>query len=132
MLDQFGMVPLDVARRIDHVNRTVAPKPVPSKEYGAHLAGLCQGCHGARLSGGRIPGAPPEIPVPLNLTMHETGLKEWSFDDFERLMRQGMRKNGQKLNPFMPIESMSKFDDTEMRALWAYLQSTPPVAFGNR
>jgi hypothetical protein len=84
------------------------------------------------LSGGPIPGAPPELPVPSNLTPDATGLKGWAFEDFQRLMEQGIRKNGKKLDPFMPIEAFGKQDEIEKRALFAWLQSLPPTPFGNR
>jgi hypothetical protein len=32
----------------------------------------------------------------------------------------------------MPFESFSKLNDTEKRALWAYLQSLPAKPFGER
>lgn len=132
VLDRLDKIPLDTARRIDHKNLPVAPAPAITPAYGAFVAKLCKGCHGPTLSGGPIPGAPPELPIPLNLTAHETGLKGWTFDDFERLMREGKRKSGQPLNPFMPVESTKNFSDTEMRALWAYLESIESRPFGER
>ena len=44
----------------------------------------------------------------------------------------GTRKNGNRLADFMPIEGIRNMDDVERHALWAYLQSLPPVAFGSR
>jgi hypothetical protein len=32
----------------------------------------------------------------------------------------------------MPVESFGQFDDVEMQALYSYLQTLPPTAFGNR
>ena len=132
VLDRMDLVPLDIARRIDHENLPEAPPPSESAQYGSYVGRLCQGCHGEKLSGGRIPGTPPEIPEPSNLTPHETGLKGWTYADFEKLMRRGIRKNGAKLHPFMPIDATKHFSETEMKALWAYLRSLPPVAHGNR
>ncbi len=132
ILDRMDMMPLDVARRIDHANLPVAPAPAPTAAYGKHISGLCLGCHGQKLSGGPLPGAPASLPIPLNLTPHQTGLQGWSYADFEKLMREGVRKNGQPLNPFMPIEATRKFNEVEMQALWAYLQTVPPTEFGNR
>lgn len=131
-LDRVDMIPLDHARRIDHTSTSTAPPPAPTKEYGAYIGKLCTGCHGATLSGGPIPGAPPELPVPLNLTPDDTGLKDWTYADFDKLMSQAVRKNGQPLNPFMPIPIMKAFNDTEKQALWAYLQSLPARPFGGR
>lgn len=132
VLDQLELMRLDVARRIAHAHRPVAPVPSPTREYGVFVAQICTGCHGTHLSGGKLPGTPPEIPIPSNLTPHATGTAGWSFEDFERVLRQGIRKDGQKLNPFMPVEATKNLNDTEMRALWAYLQSTPATPFGNR
>nr|PZN26034.1 MAG: hypothetical protein DIU78_08830 [Pseudomonadota bacterium] len=132
LFDRLGMVAFDVARRIDHENLPQAPPPSESAQYGAYIARLCQGCHGEKLSGGRIPGTPSEIPEPSNLTPHETGLKDWTFADFDKLMRTGIRKDGSKLHPFMPTDNTKHFSDTEMKALWAFLRSLPPIPRGNR
>jgi hypothetical protein len=132
ILDRMDMIPLDIARRIDHEKAGRGPAPSPTKEYGQLLSRSCTGCHGAKLSGGPIPGAPPELPTPLNITPHETGMKGWTYEDFERVMVQGIRKNGKQLDKFMPIEAFGKQDEIEKRALFAFLQSLPPTEFGNR
>ncbi len=130
-IDRIDGIPLDVARRINHTVVETPPAPAPTKEYGAFLARGC-GCHGATFGGGPIPGTPPDFPVPLNLTPHETGLKEYSFADFEKVLREGVRKNGQKLNPFMPVATTKNMNDTEMHALWEFIHALPPVKFGSR
>jgi hypothetical protein len=132
VLDRLDLLPIDVARRIDHAHRPTAPRPEPTAVYGQFVARLCLGCHGEHLSGGRIPGTPPSIPIPANITAHETGMKDYTFEDFSKLLDTGVRKNGKKLDPFMPVEALSKLDDVERRALWAYLRSIPPTPFGNR
>jgi hypothetical protein len=96
------------------------------------LSRVCVGCHGEHLSGGPIPGAPSSIPIPANITKHDTGIKDWTFADFDRLITQGVKKNGNKLNPFMPIEAFGKMNEVEKQALWAFLQSLPPAPFGGR
>ena len=132
VLDRRNMVLLDVARRIDHEQRDQAPPAQATADYGAYLARGCKGCHGDNLSGGRIPGAPSSVPAPTNLTPHETGLQSWAFEDFERALNTGTRPDGSKIDPFMPFEAFGKMNDTEKRALWAYLQSLPPQPFGGR
>jgi hypothetical protein len=84
------------------------------------------------LSGGRIPGAPDSFPIPLNLTPHETGLKDWTYDDFAKLLDTGVRKNGKMLDPFMPLVAFAQYDDTERHAVWEYLRALPPTPLGNR
>jgi hypothetical protein len=132
VLDRRGVFPMDVARKIDHAHIETAPPPSPTPEYGRFLARLCSGCHGEHLSGGPIPGAPPGMPVPPNLTAHETGLRDWTYDDFVRTLNTGINKKGKKLDPMMPYESISKLDDVEKRALWEGLRQLPPMPFGNR
>lgn len=132
VLDRQGMIPIDVARKIGGKQPELAGKPEPTAAYGKHLAKGCMGCHGETYSGGAIPGAPPDMPVPLNLTPHETGLKGWTQEDFNKLLNTGDRKNGQKLNPFMPIENTKLMDDTEKTALYAYFMSLPPKPLGGR
>jgi cytochrome c553 len=132
ILDRKGLIPIDVARRIDHGHIEIGPSPSPTAEYGRWIGRLCNGCHGKTMSGGPIPGAPSDFPVPLNLTPHETGLKGWTYEDFEKLSKTGVRKNGKKVASFMPVEALGNMDDVERRALWAYLEGLPPTPFGGR
>jgi mono/diheme cytochrome c family protein len=132
ILDRMDMIPIDVARRIDHSHIELGPAPTPDAKYGAFIARQCTGCHGATLAGGPIPGAPPEMPVPLNLTPDATGLKGWTLEDFKQTLRTGVSKRGKKLDPMMPVEAYGKLDDIETQALWAYLSALPARAFGGR
>jgi mono/diheme cytochrome c family protein len=132
VLDRRGAFSLDIARRIDHEKPDLAPPPSPTPAYGKYLAHMCTGCHGEHLSGGPIPGAPSNLPTPLNLTPDPSGLAGWTYEDFDALLTKGVRKNGKKLDPFMPIESFGRMDETEKKALFAELQALPPTPFGNR
>jgi mono/diheme cytochrome c family protein len=132
LLDRRDILKADVARRIDHEHRATAPTPAPTAAYGAFMARLCVGCHGEHLGGGPIPGAPSSLPIPSNITTHESGIRGWTYEDFDRLVMQGLKKNGQKINPFMPIEAFGKLNDVEKHALWAHLEAVPPVPFGSR
>jgi hypothetical protein len=131
VLDRRELVVIDVARRIDHGAYEAPPPPSPTADYGRFLANGCTGCHGQHFSGGRIPGAPSSLPVPLDLTPHEEGLARWTFDDFDRALTLGVKPDGGKIDPFMP-DAFSKLDDTEKRALWAYLRSVPARPLGER
>jgi mono/diheme cytochrome c family protein len=132
VLDVNGKVELDVARRIDHDKPDLAPPASATAAYGKYVTRLCTGCHGAGLSGGPIPGAPKSMGIPLNLTPHESGLKDWSYDDFDKVITTGIRKNGQSLAKLMPVEAFGKMNDTEKRAMWEHLRTLPPTPFGNR
>lgn len=132
ILDRAGLVTIDVARRVQSLPPEIGPAPAPTAEYGRYLTRICTGCHGDHLSGGKIPGAPPSLPTPSNLTPHATGLQGFTFEDWERLLDQGVKKNGQKLDPFMPFEAFRKLDATERRALFEALRALPARPFGER
>jgi hypothetical protein len=132
VLDRRDALHIDVARQITHDHIETAPPPSATAEYGRFIGRLCTGCHGEQLSGGRPDGWPPQFPTPLNLTPHETGLKDWTYDDFAKMLDTGVRKNGQSIRPPMPRDAFAKCDETERHALWAYLRSLPPTALGNR
>lgn len=132
VLDRFDSIPIDVARRIDHQAPRRAPAPSADAHYGSFVGTSCRGCHGVTLAGGPIPGAPPDIAVPLNLTRHPTGLAGWTYDDFKTLVQTGKRKNGKPLDPFMPVASLRAMNELELRALWLYIQSVPPRPLGER
>ena len=129
VLDRLDLLPLDVARRIDHERPELAPPPSPDANYGRFVVKICTGCHGNDLSGGPIPGAPPDLPTPLNLTPDATGLAGWTYADFHRAVTQGVSKTGKNLDPFMP---RTKFDETETKALWAHLSALPARPLGGR
>jgi hypothetical protein len=132
VLDRRGAFVLDVARHIDHDHIELAGPPTPTAEYGRFIGRLCTGCHGDHLSGGRPPGFPPNLATPLNLTPDETGLKDWTYDDFARMLDTGVRKNGETVKPPMPRDAFAKWDDTERHALWAYLRTLKPMPLGGR
>lgn len=134
ILYSAGKMPLLPARLIDHsAPRPTPPPPGPTAEYGAYLATGCIGCHGDNHSGGRIPGAPPDMPIPTNITPDpETGIGTWTQEDFVRLMREGIRPNGEPVDPFMPVAFMKEFTDMELEAMWLYLRTLEPRPFGRR
>ena len=116
----------------DHQKPHAAEPPVEaaSVELGAHIAQVCRGCHGNTLSGGTIAGD-PNMPIVANITPHETGLKGWTEADFLRALREGKRKDGTAIKPQMPWRAYGQMKDVELKALWAYLQTVPPVPKGN-
>ncbi|MCC6626803.1 MAG: cytochrome c [Chloroflexi bacterium] len=135
VLNAFGQLPLIAAARIDHANvhPGAAPPAGPTAAYGAYLVnvGGCTGCHNAALSGGRVPGTPPELPPASNLTPGGA-MAGWTEEDFRRALRTGRRPNGSTLNPFMPWEATAKMTDDEIRALWLHLQTVPARPTGER
>ena len=118
---------------IDHQKaHSVEPPPsAPDAEFGEHIVQVCRGCHGNGLSGGKLQGD-PNMPIVANLTPHETGLRNWTEDDFMRAMREGRRKDGSELSAYMPWRAYRQMSDAELKAIWAYLRTVPAVEKGNR
>lgn len=125
MLGRFDLVP---AANIDHAPRVrTAPPAGPTAGYGAYLAQVCTGCHGADWAGQRVPGTPPELPPAANLTPHARGLAGWTEADFLRAMREGRRPDGSAIDEFMPWRVYAAMTDEELRAIWAHLAALPAV-----
>lgn len=58
----------------------------------------------------------------------ETGLGRWTEADFIATVRTGRRLGkGRPVLPPMPIDVMQQYSDEELAAIFAYLQSVPPV-----
>lgn len=125
----------DAAEKIDH--RRPPSQPVPEAAdvvHGQYVANMCMGCHGAQLSGGRIPGAPPDWPPAANLTPGEGGTMARYADapQFAAMMRSGRRPDGSAVSPVMPFSSLARMSDVDLAALYLYLKTVPPRAAGGR
>jgi mono/diheme cytochrome c family protein len=123
-----------VAEIIPH-NEKPPPVPEPgvTPEYGQYLSISCMVCHGTTLSGGEIPGFPPEWPAAPNLTSGlGSRLPTWGEEGFIEIIRSGM-KHGRTINSaYMPWTSYRHMTVDELRAVYIYLMSLPPKDFGNR
>ena len=65
-----------------------------------------------------------------NLTPDETGLANWSLEQFGKAMKEGKSKGmdgGRMLLPPMPWQNYRNLTDEDLAAIWAYLQSIPAV-----
>lgn len=125
----------DAAERIDHTRAPSTPvEPAVSVAHGAYVANTCMGCHGARLSGGKIPGAPPIWPATANLTPGKGSVmpRYPSADVFMTTLRSGRRPDGSAISSVMPFNSLKQMNDTDLRAVYTYLKSLPPTEAGNR
>jgi cytochrome c553 len=122
------------AEKIDHAKPAVAvPPPMGTIEYGRHVAQLCSGCHRADFGGGRMSHGGPQAPPAANLTPHASGLAGWSEADFLASMRTGRRPDGSEIDGrFMPWRAVGQASDQELRSIWKFLQSLPPVERDSR
>lgn len=116
------------AEHIDHNAPVVAPPPGVNAEYGEYLARTCTGCHGQNFAGGSTPGSQPGEPPAANLT--PAGVtKDWTEAQFASFMRTGKGPDGREINPqYMPWPSFAKMTDDELKAIWLYLKTLPPVS----
>lgn len=103
-------------------------------ERGEYLAraGDCIACH-------TVPGQPDysggkAIPTPFgkiytsNLTSDkETGLGQWTADDFWQALHQGKSRDGRSLYPAFPYPSYTHITRDDSDDLFAYLQTLEPV-----
>ncbi|HEY4540798.1 MAG TPA: c-type cytochrome [Noviherbaspirillum sp.] len=106
---------------------------------GAYLAraGNCMACHTARggeaYAGGRSILTPFGAIYASNLTPDtETGLGNWSADDFWRALHNGKSRDGTLLYPAFPFPNYSKVTRADSDALYAYLRTVEPVRQSNR
>lgn len=118
---------------IDHdAVKPDAVEPGPTVAYGRYLAVGCTGCHGTNFSGGKIAAGPPSWPHAANLTPHPSGhLSHWTEADFFTAMRTKRRPDGTAIDPVMPA-AFGQLNDMELRAIWSFLQTLPPVPTGVR
>lgn len=119
--------------KIDHKAKRPEAKPGPTKEWGAVLIGSCTGCHGSGLSGGKVPGGDPKWPEAANISPDkETGIGNWSYEDFVKAMREGKRKDGSAINEAMPWKAYAGMKEDDLKALWEYLKAAPAKTRGGR
>lgn len=102
------------------------------------IAASCEGCHtapddGVFLAGGRAITSPFGTFYSPNITPdRETGLGDWSEEDFARALREGCSPAGEPYYPAFPYTSYTGMSDEDVAALWAYLQSVEAVEAPNR
>ena len=122
------------AKSMDHVKRRPAPPAADTTvEYGRYLAeiGGCTGCHGPSLSGGSLPGAPPDAKPSANITPE--GIGTWTEQDFFKAMREGIRPAGTAIDStVMPIRLTREMTDLETKAIYMFLRTVPPKPFGGQ
>ncbi|WP_153075467.1 c-type cytochrome [Paraburkholderia bonniea] len=125
------------ARPATAVATTTAAAPVqaplphtqkdPQVHRGAYLAraGDCIACHTA--AGGRpfAGGLPIDTPFGTiyssNITPDKTtGIGDYTFEDFDRAVRDGVSKHSGNLYPAMPYPSYRILSHDDMQALYAY------------
>jgi alcohol dehydrogenase (quinone), cytochrome c subunit len=112
----------------------------PPSNQGEYLAraGDCVACHsvpgGKAFAGGLKMGSPLGNIYSTNITPDpETGIGNYSLEDFDRAVRQGIAKDGRHLYPAMPYPSYAKLTDADVAALYNFfMKQVPPVHQANQ
>jgi len=107
------------------------PETLAQGEYLIRIGG-CMACHTAKggepLAGGRRIDTPFGAVFSSNLTASKThGLGSWTTAEFETAMRWGRSRDGRLLLPVFPYNHTSVFTATDVRAMFAWLQTVKPV-----
>src|SRR5690606_28876030 len=119
-------------------NQSGAAADMSQGEYLARL-GNCAACH--TIDGGEPFAGGLKMAVPMlgaiyttNITPDpETGIGNYSFEDFDRSMRLGIAKDGHRLYPAMPYPSYAKITEEDMRAMYDFfMNEVKPVKQANR
>lgn len=105
--------------------------PVERGHYLA-LAGNCATCHtvagGETMAGGLPFKTPFGTLYSTNITPDpDTGIGNWTEEQFANAMRKGVRPDGQHLYPAFPYTAFTKLSDEDVSALYAYMKTVPAV-----
>jgi len=100
--------------------------------------GGCASCHGMPgstemdhpvLGGGLALNTPYGVFTVPNISPDQaTGIGGWSEMDFANAMLRGVSPAGEHYFPAFPYASYAKMTHQDIRNLWSYLQTLPPVA----
>ena len=95
---------------------------------------------GKRLAGGRSLMTPFGAVFSTNITPDKiTGIGNWQADDFVSAMRMGVGPEKKQFLffqkhyfPVFPYTSFTRIRESDLRALWYYLKTIPPVSAQNK
>jgi mono/diheme cytochrome c family protein len=112
-----------------------APASQELVQRGAYCAraGDCSACHIAQKGQPFVGGMQFKISVgrvySTNITPDlETGIGRYSVNDFDKVMREGVAKDGHRLYPAMPYTSYTRLSQEDLMALYGFfMQGVKPV-----
>jgi mono/diheme cytochrome c family protein len=97
------------------------------------IAGDCASCHTVPgsdhpFSGGRPIETPFGFLAAPNITPdRETGIGNWTDDEFDAAVRNGRSRNGARLYPAMPFPYYSRMSARDVKDIRAFLATVAPV-----
>lgn len=108
-------------------------KPAEGQGQYVMYASDCMACHtaegGKPFAGGRPIASPMGTIWTTNITPDkETGIGNWTLDQFRAALYDGIRADGSHLYPAMPYENYRKLTEEDVRALYDYfMHQVEPV-----
>lgn len=106
------------------------------EQQGEYLAraGNCVSCHtsedGRPFAGGLAFETPFGLIYSTNITPDpESGIGQWTLEEFSTALRQGEDPDGNHLYPVFPYTSYAKVSDEDVEAIYAYLKTVEPVQY---
>jgi cytochrome c553 len=109
--------------------------PVTHGQFVARMAS-CSNCHtveergapkkGLEFAGGFVLGPPEDSVASVNITPDPSGISYYDEALFLEVMRTGQVK-ARKLHAIMPWAYYRGMSDDDLKAMWAYLKTLPPV-----
>lgn len=122
ILTDWNQIPLISAEKIDHtlpLRQSILREE--TVEFGKYLSVNCEGCHRSNMKG----GAPVAPGFPKVADISSTGNPgKWTVQQFMAVLQTGKTPEGKELKPEeMPWPAFSNYNETEVKALFKYLQS---------
>ena len=132
----FALRALTLSAALAVAAPSFAEDAISKGEYVARAAD-CLLCHtmpgGRPYAGGLKMNTPVGAIYATNITPDAgTGIGKYGYEDFEKAVRQGIRKDGARLYPAMPYPSYARLTDEDTRALFDFfMKEVTPVRQAN-
>jgi mono/diheme cytochrome c family protein len=128
----FGLAWQPAIAPIDRPDRSAFAIDLVAKGQVLASAGYCATCHTA--SNGALYAGGFPLPTPFgtiystNITPEpDTGIGRWSEAAFARALHEGVARDGSHLFPAFPYDHFTKLTADDVKALYAYFMSVPPI-----
>jgi hypothetical protein len=115
---------------VPQMDRMLSGHPEGAPDPASTVSGHDQGVIGPTFTSFKLPFG---VVYAMNLTPDkDTGLGSWTEDMFVRALKTGRHfgGNGRPIMPPMPWQSLAQQSDDDLKAIFAYLRSIPPIRNG--
>lgn len=128
-------------QRFDALQSAAASEPDLVNGENVFWAGGCGSCHAPKsargedkklLGGGHVLDTPAGVFVSPNISPDpETGIGNWTLNEFATAMLEGVSPDGRHYYPSFPYASYTRMNEKDIVDLWAYLKTLPAVSRSN-